>query len=339
MPRVWHADGKAGCSRVCQLPVPVLSSMRLTWLSRAEMDDSNLPSQETVRALMEVIAPESTISAIRPLAGSYSNSTHLVEALSTNGSLIRIVVRRYVRGNRAKKARVEFRTLAFLQDHGVPAPKPLYLDEDGALLGTPGIVTSFVPGKQIMSPSDPLNWARALAVMLARIHSIPCDKAAKRFLLDANSEAVWFLRSGVVPDYMSAHPDGALVWQAVRDLLPNIQQIEPALVHLDYWRGNILWDRGRITAIVDWEEAGYGDPGIDVAYCHMEMFIMGMREASDEFLKAYEAEMGQQAANLGFWELAAAARPMTDIAGWITEPSKGERFRQFIANARRRAGY
>jgi aminoglycoside phosphotransferase (APT) family kinase protein len=300
----------------------------------------DLPSQETIRALLEVIAPGSALSAIRPLAGSYSNSTHLVEALAAGGSQIRMVVRRYVHGDRAKKSRLEFRTLAFLQDHGVPASAPLYLDEDGAVLGVPGIVTSYVSGRQLMSPSDhpsgPLDWARSLATMLARIHSIPCDNA-RSLLLDANSEATWFLRSGAVPEYMDTHPDGAMIWQAVHDLLPNIQQVEPALVHLDYWRGNVLWDQGQITAVVDWEEAGYGDPGIDVAYCYMEMVIMGMIEASEEFLSIYEAEMGQ-VVNLGFWELAAAARPMTDIAGWITEPSKGKRFRQFIADARGRVG-
>jgi len=137
---------------------------------------------------------------------------------------------------------------------------------------------------------------------------------------------------------MDTHPDGAMIWQAVHGLLPNIQQVEPALVHLDYWRGNVLWDQGQIAAVVDWEEAGYGDPGIDVAYCCMEMVIMRMIEASEEFLSVYEAEMGQQVVNLGFWELASAARPMTDIAGWITEPSKGERYRQFIADAKGRIG-
>lgn len=308
---------------------------------REASERNDLPARETMRALLDVISPGSSLSAIRPLAGSYSNSTHLVEALAAGGSQINFVVRRYVHGDRAEKSRVEFRTLAFLQNHSVPAPAPLYLDEDGAVLGSPGIVTSYVPGKQLMLPAEhpagPLDWACSLATMLTKIHSIPCDNA-RSFLLDANSEATWFLRSGVVPDYMNAHPDGAMIWRAVHDLLPDIQQVEPALVHLDYWRGNVLWDQGRITAVVDWEEAAYGDPGIDVAYCCMEMIIMGMIEESEAFLSVYEAEMGQPVVNLGFWELAAAARPMTDIAGWITEPSKEKRFRQFIADAKRRLG-
>jgi aminoglycoside phosphotransferase (APT) family kinase protein len=298
-----------------------------------------LPSQETIRTLLEIIAPGSALTAIRPLAGSYSNATHLVEALGVDGAQIRVVVRRYVYGDRRQKADLEFRTLAFLQAHDIPAPSPLYLDVDGAILGSPGIVTSYVPGQQLMLPSDhpsgPVAWARSLATMLAKIHSLP-GHDARDFLLDANSEATWFLHSGSIQDYMRAHPDGAMVWQAVHDLLPDIQQVEPALVHLDYWRGNVLWDQGQISAVVDWEEAAYGDPGIDVAYCRIEMVIMGMIREAEAFLSAYQSEMGHQVTNLGFWELAAAARPMIDLEGWITDRHKGERFRQLIADARER---
>jgi aminoglycoside phosphotransferase (APT) family kinase protein len=303
----------------------------------------DLLSEESARTLLDAIAPGSVVLAIDSLPGSFSNFTHLVEARSADGSAFRVVVRRYaVFGSydRGEKARREFKTLELVQRYGVPAPRPLYLDERGAILGSPGIVTDYVPGEMILSPADPLNCARALATMLAEIHSIPCDAEAQGFLLDANSEATWFLRSGDVPDYMLAHPDGAKVWQAAHDLLPDVQPVPPTLVHIDYWLGNILWDQGRITAVVDWEEAACGDPGIDVAYCRMDMFLNGMGpQAADEFLNVYEAEMGQRVANLGFWELAAAARPMFSPAGWITEPLVQGRFGQFVADARRRAGY
>jgi aminoglycoside phosphotransferase (APT) family kinase protein len=137
---------------------------------------------------------------------------------------------------------------------------------------------------------------------------------------------------------MEAHPDGGMVWQMARDLWPNRQQIQPGLVHVDYWPGNVLWDCGRIAAIVDWEEAAYGAPGIDVAYCRMEMFLSGMGHMADVFLETYEAEAGQHVANLGFWELAATARPMFHSKGWITESPAKEAFRSFIANAIKRAG-
>lgn len=117
-----------------------------------------------MHALLQEIAPGSTLLAIGSLPSSYSNFTHLIEARSADGSDFRLVVRRYkVFGNydRAEKARREFKTFELLQRNGIPSPRPLYLDEPGAVLGTPGIVTSFVPGAQVESPSDPVSWARA----------------------------------------------------------------------------------------------------------------------------------------------------------------------------------
>jgi aminoglycoside phosphotransferase (APT) family kinase protein len=300
------------------------------------------PSVETITALLDVIAPGSAPLDIEPLPGSFSNSTHFVDVRYPNDYVFRIVVRRYaIFGDydRGEKARREFRTLKLLKTNGIPVPQPLYLDDKGKLLGTPGIVTRYVSGETMMPPAnppaDPLSWARALATMLMRIHSVFCDSAAQSFLLDANAEATWFARSAAVPDYMATHPDGALVWQTVRDRLPGLRPASPALVHIDYWPGNILWDGERITAVADWEEAAYGDPGIDVAYCRMQLALDGMGQAADEFLAVYEADMGP-VANLAFWELAAAARPMFDPVGWVDGAPARKRFRQFIADAQKR---
>jgi aminoglycoside phosphotransferase (APT) family kinase protein len=300
-----------------------------------------VPSEQAICALLEEIAPGSRFLAIESLPGSYSNFTHLVNARSVDGSVVRVVVRRYKAFgsyDRGKKARREFKALELAKQHGIPVPRPLLLDDQGAILGRPGIVTSYVCGAQMESPSDPVGWARMLAVMLARIHAVPCDSAARQFLLDADAEASWFLRAETVPDYMRAHPDGEAVWRTARDLWPDLRPVPATLVHIDYWPGNILWHGDRIAAIVDWEEAAYGDPAIDVAYCRMEMTLHGIGQVIDEFLHAYEAERGEQVENLVFWELAAAARPMFSPTGWITESPAREVFRQFVARARQRAG-
>jgi aminoglycoside phosphotransferase (APT) family kinase protein len=305
--------------------------------------DHNAPLEEPVRAILQTIAPGSTLFAIRPLgrSGVFTNRSYLVEANSPSGTQMCIVIRRYVTRNSPQRARVEFKTLELVQEHGIPVPEPLYLDEQGVLLDRPSIMTRHVPGRLIMPPlpplpADPLQWACEMAKMLAKIHTIPCDATAKSFLPDANSNAVWFLRSGTVPNYMRARPEGTAVWQAIHDLLPAIQSVEPALVHLDYSPHNILWDGGWISAVLDWEDAGYGDPGIDVAYCYMHLFLSGMSGAADEFLRAYEVETERPVANLGFWGLAAATRPMSDPLRWMLV---SKALSQFIENARQKAGY
>ena len=200
-----------------------------------------LPSQQAVQSLLDKIEPGSHLVKMEAPPGSFSNYTHVVDARrcdarAVHGADFRLVIRRYkVFGNydRGEKARREYKTFELLQRHGVPAPRPLLLDETGELLEIPGIVMAFVPGEQVYRPADPVQWARALAVTLARIHSVPCDAEAQKFLLDADSEVSWFIRYDPPPEYMLKHPDGVRVWQAVRELFSNRAPTQPGLVHVD----------------------------------------------------------------------------------------------------------
>jgi aminoglycoside phosphotransferase (APT) family kinase protein len=296
--------------------------------------DNNTPSIESLQSLLEIIEPDSKFVAIHSLEGDFSNSTHLVDGKKSDGSLFQVVTRRYaIFGDydRGEKARREFHTLQLLKRHGSAVPEPLYLDEMGTILGSPGIVTQFMPGKLIMEQPYPAQWAEMLAKTLASIHTISITNSDTSFLLDGNSEILWFLNSkDSVPEYISTHPKGMALWKAITDYLPKQIIVEPSLVHIDYWSGNILWDKGLISAVVDWEEAAQGDPGIDVAYCRMDMILCGMGKAADEFLTVYEKEIGKPVSNLGLWELAAAVRPMLTPDGWISESPSTERFADYV---------
>src|SRR5262249_37498948 len=112
-------------------------------------------SSEVVQRLLYVIEPGSAPLTIEELPGSFSNSTHLVMAQTKAGTPLPLVVRRYaVFGDydRGEKARREFKTYQLLQKHNLPAPRPILLDDTGDILGTPGIVTSYMEGKLLMSP-------------------------------------------------------------------------------------------------------------------------------------------------------------------------------------------
>ena len=297
--------------------------------------------EEIIVALFERVAPGSSLLNVELLAGSFSNHTHLVGARLPNGKPYKIVVRRYkIFGDydRGEKAHREFKTFELLNQHQVPAPQALLLDKTGEILGAPGIVTHFVEGSLMLAaPSDAMSWARKLARMLAKIHSIPWGKDEQKFLLKGNAEATWFLKYESAPKYMQDHPHGANLWQTLRELYPNIQAMPPSLLHIDYWSGNILWHKNEISAVLDWEEAAYGDPAIDVAYARMNMFLMDLPGAADEFLRVYEADMGCKIENLGFWELAASVRPMIDPIDWKVDETTGMNILlKFIEAAKKR---
>jgi aminoglycoside phosphotransferase (APT) family kinase protein len=296
---------------------------------------------ETALALLEKIAPGSHLLKVELLPGSFSNHTHLVEARLPKGNIFKFVVRRYqifVNYDRGEKARREFMVYKLMNQYNIPAPEPLLLDDTGTLLEVPGIVTRLVPGALVLTaPSDPLDWARKLAVMLARIHAIPLDKDNRRMLLDANAEATWFLNRESAPEYMESFPGGSELWQIMQSESLHLQPVQPTLVHCDYWEGNILWHEGEISAVLDWEEAAFGDPIIDVAYARLNMIVMGSPEAAEEFLHIYESETGRRAENLGFWEMAAAVRPMVDPLDWQIHCSpRMEFFQQFMEEAKQK---
>jgi aminoglycoside phosphotransferase (APT) family kinase protein len=296
-------------------------------------------AEQTVHSLLTILAPGSVLNSIQVADGSFSNYTHIVTATLKDGNPLKVVVRRYkVFGNydREEKAKREFKTFRLLNQHKVPAPEALYLDETGEVFGIPGIITRFVEGKLWMdAPNDPLDWARKLAKTLAKIHSIPCGEEEQKFLLNGNSEATWFLKHDTPPDYMQNYPRGADVWHTLREHYPKIHKVPLSLMHIDYWSGNILWHENEIAAVIDWEEASYGDPAYDLAYARMNMALMGLPDAADEFIRVYESETGRALKNLGFWELAASVRSMTDPVDWNVSSGKGfDLLQKFIADAK-----
>lgn len=304
---------------------------------------TNYLSEEDAHHVLSILAPGSEFISIRVADGSFSNFTQILEARLKDRSLYKVVVRRYkVFGDydRGEKAHREFKAFELLNRHQVPSPEALYLDETGDVLGVPGIVTRFVEGRLMLdTPSDPIAWAQKLARTLAKIHSIECGPDQQAFLLNGNAEASWFLRSDSPPPYMQEYPGGTEAWHTMREFLPKLQPVPPVLLHIDYWSGNILWHQHEISAVIDWEEAAYGEPAVDVAYAHMNILLMGFPEAAEEFLQDYQSETGSPLANLAFWGLAASVRPMTDPAGWnIADPSAptAQILQKFIEDAKTR---
>ncbi|MCY4071719.1 MAG: aminoglycoside phosphotransferase family protein [Chloroflexi bacterium] len=297
-------------------------------------------TEQTIIRIMDVLDHTNASYSVEPLPGSYSNFTQTLRIKQEGAEPRKIVVRRYNPKNYEEghdKPACEFHALRLLRGHGIPAPPPLLLDTDGSLLGLPGIVTGFLPGSQIEPPTEAARWgqmAASNARMLARIHQTPFDDFDKRFLMDDDVEVAWFIKEGVIPHYMREDPDGEMIWHLVNDHWHRRRLTVPRFQHTDYWSGNILWLGDEISAVVDWEEAGYGDPACDVAYARMEYFLEGLPEAADTFLRVYKAETGWQLPNLPISELAACVRPMTDPAGWFTRPYMEERYRQFIADAK-----
>jgi aminoglycoside phosphotransferase (APT) family kinase protein len=205
----------------------------------------------------------------------------------------------------------EFRALNLAVEHGVRAPAPLWIDRIG-LFPERAIVMSFLEGTVLLDPVDPLDWAAQLAQALAAIHGIdPVPSDDPLFPIighddDHSSEQA-----------VKEHPLGMELWTKRTDAVPFLVSEVLVYVHHDFWPGNTLWIDQQLVAVVDWEGGSIADPALDVAYCALDIRLLGMDRAADHFLDVYRETSGRPLFNLEYWNLLALCRPMPDIAQWV----------------------
>jgi aminoglycoside phosphotransferase (APT) family kinase protein len=265
--------------------------------------------------IIHEVADNAQIMRAERLRGGVDALTHAVQLRRGVGPAEWLVVRRWkaqtLTWNPTAPERV-WTTLHLLERHGVPAPRPVYLDAAGALVGEPTLVMTRVPGRATLAPADRSAYVRELGAALAAVHRLSVDEHVG-------------LPRDVVPDlWAMTEPGGRLAGDEGAVILERLLRWRPqherlGLVHGDYWAGNTLWEDGRLTSIVDWDQAALGDPNADVGYCRVDLALMFGLEAADEFLAAYAQASGSEppTGGLGYWDLLAAVRALPDGSPWM----------------------
>lgn len=268
----------------------------------------------SIDAIIQRADPALRIDKQWVLGGGQSSDMVAVEGTDGDGATKCLVVRAPRVGafsTNPDRIAHEYRALELLADAGVAAPRPVYLDDeqpegDAARF----MVTSFVEGAPGLLPDDPAAFAKALAGMLAEIHAVKADGAGLRD------------HGGVVQGYFNFPAEGldpSLDAGRMIDTLrgawppPTARQV---LLHGDYWPGNVLWRDGAISAVVDWESTGTGDPLADVAVMRLTLLWMFDEDVMEGFTAAYEALAGSGLAWLAHWDLVAALRPVLNFPDW-----------------------
>ena len=278
------------------------------------------PTLDALTALCAAIRPGGRVGAVRRLRGGVSSGMHAVELRGPGEDRQVVVVRRYGAWRVRHDPRVaerEWSTLVALARAGVPAPRPLWLDTDGAVFGCPTLVTSYLPGRGLLAPRDVEGWVRQLAEALARIHATSLTKSERALLVDQRTGLARLLDRDSPPAELAAQPDGPTVWSAMRRWWPHVDTSAPTLLHGDYWPGNTLWRYGRLTGVIDWEQPRRGNPAQDVGCCRLDLALLIGPEASDLFLPAYQAATGRSFADLFFWDLYMVAWSLEGIEQWV----------------------
>ncbi len=180
---------------------------------------------------------------------------------------------------------------------GVTAPEVLaeLIPEDG--IGS-GFVMRALPGtpnpKEILQMEDASGLLKEAARDLARIHSLRRADLPEAVPVMDYREAIADLRA----QFEEAGGDRPIIALGLKWMEDNCPApCEPVLIHGDYRMGNLLAENSRLTGVLDWELAHFGDAHEDLAFGCMAVWrfarydrpALGLGSLEDYFT-AYEAE-------------------------------------------------
>lgn len=214
----------------------------------------------------------------------------------------------------------EFAVLKTVFAAGLAVPEPLFAGTDATVCGRPFLIMRRAAGS---AAPEPITAGRAhselageLGRQLARLHRLrppQRDLAALPAYHDPR-ERIAALRAALD---RRREPRPVLEW-GLRWLETHLPEpAAPVLCHRDFRTGNYLLAEDRLTAILDWEFAGWGDPYEDIGWfcCKAWRFLRLDREAGGiadrgAFYRGYEsaAERRIDPARVHFWEVMANLR-------------------------------
>lgn len=254
----------------------------------------------------------------RPLAGGTSSAMHML----TTGAAPphdRLVLRRYVLDWVREEPEIpgnEALALELLaaQLGAVPAPRQVACDPDGSRLGVPMTLMTALDGAMVWNPADRTSWLRSLAELVVQIHALPTSPRQPDW-------APYAPASREAPGW-SNHPEAWLrayeVWDGPQ---PPSRRV---FLHRDFHPGNVLWQDGMISGVVDWVSCCAGPPEEDISHCRANLAIRHGQDWADEFLAIWQ-ELSDTRDYHPYWDL-------TNVVSF--DPTQPEpRLDEFVARA------
>ena len=265
-----------------------------------------------VREIVHHAIPGAAIRSISRLPGGLSAITHLVR-LDDSPDL---VVRRFEKSwhlSDGTAATTEAHCLARLAGTPVRAPSLVWADPTGKQFGMGVVVASRMRGTGQARPQRG-QWLDGIARELVELHRLlPTDSDRATLYADPGSQRTWLTQ----PAPPEAGDLGRTIWPIVIEQFSQYRPGPQRIVHGDYHPGNVLSERGKVTAVIDWEAAMLGPPAYDVGYCHMDLTLAHGPAVGDNFLEAYARHAGGLPEYLRLFQLVAVVRASTQLADWL----------------------
>ncbi len=260
--------------------------------------------------MAETLGQDVQVTGLKPLKGGGIQENWTVETI-VEGSPRAFVLRKDAPATieASHSRRDEFAIIEVAHAAGVTVPEPIGFCDDAAIVGGPFALMSKVRGvglgpKVVKELADAHRGAltERLAREMARVHRIGPGEQQLGFLgsppADFGRAETQLMRRWL--DALAAPRPGlewALRWCELHIPRPR----ETVLIHRDFRTGNYMVDEGRLTAILDWEFACWGDPMFDIGWFMAECWRFGRPDLEaggigerQAFYAAYERESGRR---------------------------------------------
>jgi aminoglycoside phosphotransferase (APT) family kinase protein len=207
---------------------------------------------------------------------------HALTVRHDDGQPEEVVLRRYVLPGELHDpdiAEREAAALALIEPLAVPTPRLIGCDRTGARAGVPAVLMSRLDGRPVWEPRDRRSWCRQLVETMEMVHDtpLPADTSI--------GEYQPYSQTSYVPPAWARSP---VVWERAVEVFHGPALTGPhRFVHRDFHPGNVLWQRGRLTGLVDWQHACVGSPMVDVGHLRLNLFFSD-RDLAVQFTDTWE---------------------------------------------------
>lgn len=276
------------------------------------------PSVETLAWVAASMGRGSRIVGYRRLTGGVCSAVNRL-TVERRGMRTFVVLRQYPGGLGLQGSlEKEIANLGVVAGSGLPVPSILATDVAGASTGgAPSLLMTRLQGHVHLNPAEPRSWMTRIAEIAVLLHSL--DLPAKMFRpwtdswiapldgfqvpVDAQKPAVWKAAFGV----MAAPPP----------------KDTAVFLHCDLLPVNMLWSRGRITGLTDWNSIHRGARAIDVGHCRRYLAALYSPEWSEQLRSLYESIAGVTLDP--WWDLYALLHYDESGPKWIRSQVAGRR--------------
>jgi len=254
------------------------------------------------------VYPHAQVQNIVRLTGGVSASVHQLDLKLSDGKTTSLVIRAHGPSHSGHPAELEFKLLQALHHNNLPVPMPLLVDVSGNLLPDAYLVIEYIEGTSTIPGDKEGQYINEMANLLSKIHRTPTtDLPALPIRIDPIPEVLNYLPEGSQWDTLRKH---------LRSLTNTAYLESPTLLHGDFWPENLLWQNDTIAAVLDWEDAAFGDPLSDVACCQLELRYKLGKQRAQQFTQAYAMQHLVDNERLALWQVYVAAAAQRFMGEW-----------------------